>query len=128
MFNDAKEELERLEAALREDEQLQDTDVQPEEAEDILDDALLDALLEEDEKIADAAPEALYNSNYSNRRKNVKVYNADQTDVDLEELSREILEGNKEKGIAGLVVLAAVLSMGILSLAVFWLLRYGGLL
>lgn len=126
MFNDAKEELERLEAALRQAEQSEEDSAQADE--DILDDELLDALLDEDGRIADAAPEELYNSNYSNRRKNVRIYNSDSTDVDPEELSEEVLAEAGQKGITGLVVTAVVLTAGILGLAVYWLLRYGGVL
>lgn len=126
MFNDAKEELERLEAALRQAEQPEEDNAQTDE--DILDDELLDALLDEDGRIADAAPEELYNSNYSNRRKNVRIYNSDSTDVDPEELSEEVLAEAGQKGITGLVVTAVVLTAGILGLAVYWLLRYGGVL
>lgn len=127
MFNDAKEELERLEAALREAESQPETDSVQEE-EDILDDALLDTLLEEDSRIADGAPEEIYRSNYSNRRKQVRIYNSDKTDVTPEALSQEVLEGGKQKGITGLVVLALLLTAGILGLAVYWLLHYGGIL
>ncbi len=127
MFNDAKEELERLEEALWEAEPLSEED-RPQAEDDILDEALLDALLEEDVRIADGTPEEIYRSNYSNRRRNVRIYNSDKTDVTPEELSRQVLEGGKQKGVAGLVVLALLLAAGILALAVYWLLRYGGFL
>lgn len=127
MFNDAKEELERLEEALWETEPLSEED-RPQAEDGILDEALLDALLEEDVRIADGTPEEIYRSNYSNRRRNVRIYNSDKTDVTPEELSRQVLEGGKRKGVAGLVVLALLLAAGILALAVYWLLRYGGFL
>lgn len=128
MFNDAKKELERLEAALREEEPTQPLPKveAPEPQEDILDDALLDALLNEDSRIADGAPEEIYKSNYSNRRRRVRIYNSDKTDVKPEDLSRDVLEGGKQKGIAGLVALALALTAGIVVLAVYWLLRFGG--
>lgn len=124
MFNDAKEELERLAAALQE----QPEEPKPQQDEQILNEEQLDALLGEDSRIADAAPEVLYKNNYSNRRKQARIYNSDKTEVSAEDLSQQMLRADKQKGIVGLVVLALLLTAGIFGLAVYWLLRYGGML
>lgn len=98
MHEDTKQELERLERALLEEE----TVVIPR------DDALLDACEEQESE-------------------NVQIYNTDRTDTDLEEFSDAVMEG-ESKSLMGLVITAAVLTAAVAGVLIFWLIRYGGLI
>ncbi len=98
MHEDTKQELERLERALLEEE----TVVIPR------DDALLDACEEQESE-------------------NVQIYNTDRTDTDLEAFSDAVMEG-ESKSLMGLVITAAVLTAAVAGVLICWLIRYGGLI
>lgn len=53
------------------------------------------------------------------------VYNTDKADEDLKDYTQK-LEQPARKGIAGLVVTAALLTAGILGIVIWWLVRFGG--
>ena len=55
-----------------------------------------------------------------------KAYNADRTDEDPETYSRELLKPDRSE--RRLVVLAALLALGILLVALYWLIRLRGAL
>ena len=92
MFRDAQEELERLEQLL---------EAEDREEQDPVDEELSDSEEEEPEVFRN------YANNYGG-----KVYNADRTDVDLEDYSREVREP-KSQGVSWLVALVFLLFTGI---------------
>lgn len=58
--------------------------------------------------------------------KEVRVYNTDKTDEDLEEFSKTIMTEEK-KSLTGLAVTVIVLLAAILGVIAFWMARYRGL-
>ena len=98
MFQDNQEELARLEQALWEEDA---EDELPEEEE----------LYEDQEEFYQEAPPRRF-----------RAYNADDCDGDLEEYSDEVYKGRS--GVSGLVITALLLSVGILGVMVWFLLRY----
>ena len=106
MFRDAKEELQRLEQELLE--------VEAQETE------------EQQEPEWEEEPSEEEGESYVNFPENIRAYNTDHTDVDLEEFSRQVRE--PEKPIAGWVVLAFLLMTGIVCVLGYWVLRYLGVL
>lgn len=122
MFNDAKKELERLEAELLAEEE--SPEAPPEE----------DPLEAEDsEELPDGEAPVVY-SNYSNQygralrnyASGYRAYNTDRTDRDPEEFSEEILRPKKSRGILGPAVVALLL-LAAIAAVLFWALwRMGG--
>ncbi len=55
------------------------------------------------------------------------IYNADNTDEDLDDYAQQVQEP-KRKGVAGLVVTAVLLTAAILGVVIWWLIRFGGAL
>lgn len=55
-----------------------------------------------------------------------KAYNADSTDEDPETYSRALLQPTKSN--RGLILLAVLLALGIAAVAVYWLVRFLGVL
>lgn len=108
MFRDTKEELQRLEAELlaQEQEGRDEAEVFPEE---------------------DASAEPVYR-NFSNQYgfSSRKVYNADRTDADPEELGEDILYPTRRPS-ALLVLMACVLVLAALAVMLLWALKRGGL-
>lgn len=125
MFRDTKEELERLEAELLEEEAAEDISGEAEEApEALLDEEQLDALLQDTQKFGPAESAAIY-KNYSN---SYKAYNSDKTDEDPEALSDALLKPRRDPVVTGLTVLALVLLAAILGVLVWVLLIFRGIL
>lgn len=122
MWRDAEEELQRLEAELLAEEE-------PVEEEDLLEDALLDELLQ-DTRAENVGVYQNFSNDYGKKLRNYasgyKAYNSDKTDEDLECYSETVRE--PEKGITGLVITAIALTLGILAVLAWWLLRYRGVL
>lgn len=58
--------------------------------------------------------------------KPVRLRNTDAVDVDMDDYSTRVLE--REKSTIPLVITAALLTTGIVALAIWWLIRLGGLL
>ena len=100
MFRDRDEELNRLEAALQENEE-EEAFSEEEEYE------------EDDEEVSDLP--------------DFKAYNSDITDEDLEEFSESVYEGSKKSHLGLLAFMLAVLSIVLLALA-WCLMKYGGYL
>lgn len=98
MYEDAQQELERLEKALLEEE----TIVIPQD----------DALLETQKT--------------QKRKKSVKARNTDKTDTDMEKYAQAVME-NKTKGLLGWTITVFALAAAIVAVLIFWLLRYGGM-
>ena len=128
MFRDTKEELDRLEAELLEEETPEETEeltVDPEETEEeLLGEEELDALLSDDHKIGSAEGEDIY-KNYSN---GYRAYNSDKTELSPDELSEELTETRRDPVVVGLTILALVLVAAILGVLVWVLIAFRGLL
>lgn len=133
MFQDAKEELKRLEQQLLAEE---DEPVQEESTEDISSEELeeLKQLLESDsEKPMITEDDDFdivrnFDGQVRNFANNYKAYNSDKTDTDLERYSEEIRYPSQDRSESFLTVLALVLLAGILGILVWWLIRFKGLL
>ena len=111
MFRDTQEELERLNAELKAQ---QEADRQA-EAED-----MLDALLEDETQIGELE-DGVY-KNASNDYGNYQAYNADRTDVDPAELAAQLEEPEQEvPSLKGLKILAILLALGIVGVVAFWI-------
>lgn len=120
MFKDTQNELKRLEKELlweQEQEKLQKDDSL---------DALLrevDALLEEDTPVYQN-----YSNGYGAQQTRVipayRAYNSDKTDRDLQVYSDEVYEPQKEKGIVGLIVTAAIELAAIFVILAYWAVRF----
>lgn len=111
MFRDTQEELERLNAELKAQEE---ADRQA-EAED-----MLDALLEDETRIGDLEDSEYKNA--SNDYGNYQAYNADHTDIDPAELAAQLREPEQEvPRLRGLKILALLLTLGIVGIVVFWI-------
>ena len=133
MFQDAKEELKRLEQQLLAEE---DEPVQEESTEDISSEELeeLKQLLESDsEKPMITEDDDFdivrnFDGQVRNFANNYKAYNSDKTDTDLERYSEEVRYPSQDRSESFLTVLAVVLLAGILGILVWWLVRFKGLL
>ena len=114
MYKDAKEELQRLENALLEEEL---TQIPDEENED------LNLLMAETRRITglEDADDIVPDMEATRR-----IYNADRTDVDMKDYTEQILENTGS--LTGLSITAAVLAAGIVGVLLWWFLRYGGIL
>lgn len=125
MFRDKEEELRRLSAELRAEEEVQEA---PEQEEP-------DFSLDEDTDIADMAGGVYRNASNDygrglrNYASGYRAYNADKTEVDPQALSDEVLceDEEEEKSLTGLVITAFVLSAGVVGMLIYWLV-WGGLL
>ena len=114
MYKDAKEELQRLENALLEEEL---PEIPVEEGEE------LDSLLAETRRITGLVdPEDVTPDMGATRR----IYNADRTDVDIKDYTEQVMENTGS--LTGLSITAAVLAAGIIGVLLWWFLRYGGIL
>ena len=133
MFQDAKEELKRLEQQLLAEE---DEPVQEESTEDISSEELeeLKQLLESDSEEPmiteddDFDTVRNFDGQVRNFANNYKAYNSDKTDTDLESYSEEVRYPSKDRSESFLTVLALVRLAGILGILVWWLVRFKGLL
>ncbi len=123
MFRDAKAALERLEAELLQDDDANDIcyEALPDE---LLDEAVLDSLLEDTQRIGNAENAALY-KNYSN---GYTAYNADRTDETPDDLSDALLNPRRDRVITALSILALILLSGILGVLIWILLLFRGVL
>ena len=101
MFNDRKQELERLSEELWEDSQEALTDEEATEDEDLLSEETLNQLLD------------------------IDVHNSDRSDIDLQELSEEVLRPEKRRW-TGLILTVALTTAAILVILLWWVLRHYG--
>ncbi|MBQ4641517.1 MAG: hypothetical protein IJB47_02765 [Oscillospiraceae bacterium] len=111
MYQDAKEELKRLEDALLEEE--------------LLEEALAEEEFLEDEELSQE-PEASLEETRRITQLPKGFYNTDHTDVELEEYAQQVQEDTR--GLTGLTVTAILLAAGIVGILIWWVLRYGGML
>lgn len=109
MFRDTKEELERLEQLLREEETEEGQEVPQEEEEDYS-----QFLQEDGEEPQGPVVYQNFSNGYGSQLRNYatgyKAYNADKTDIDPEQLSREVLEGKSSSGIWLVAVVLALMA------------------
>ena len=99
MFNDRQKALEALEAELLMEEEIQETQQDPEPAQPIY-------------------------RNYSNNYGQVEAYNRDVAAENLEDYVEEVHSGKESSGVKGLVALALALVAGIFVMLAFWAVRY----
>ena len=129
MFRDRKEELERLQEQLLEEDPEELEEEYEDEDEEYLD-AEVDDLLAANDQGENPQTYNNYSNDYGRQLRNFasgyKAYNTDRTDEDLEEYSQQVLEPPKEKGITGLLVLAMLLLLGIAAVLGWLLLRIKG--
>lgn len=121
MFKDKKEELRRLEEELLLEEEKEAEEARLEEE---LEEA--DALLEDESDYGEESEETYYN--YSNRYGNVRAYNNDHTDEDLDAYSDDVYHSGDRKSIGCLSVLAVTLLVAIALVLGWCYLRFKGIL
>ena len=129
MFKDAERELRRLEAELlaqEEEEYYDEEDYEDEYDEDdgLLSEETLDELLDDAPAIGSAYRN---HANGYGQAKAVPVYNSDRLDRDPDDISREVLNTPRARGVTGLAVLAILLALGILGVVIWWAGQYWGL-
>lgn len=132
MFKDTDKELQRLEAELLAEEEVQQPQAVPEEEpdEELLSEEELDALLADTGPAKGRVVYQNFSNGYGRELRNYasgyNAYNSDTCDEDLDSYSEEVRQ--EPKKYTALVVLACLLAAGIVGILLWWLLRYGGLL
>lgn len=121
MFRDKKEELRRLEAELLLEAQAEEEDTR---LEDELEEA--EALLDDPCDYGEESEETYYN--YSNRYGEVKAYNSDRTDEDMDDFSDRVYAPQRDRKIGRLAALAVCLLAGIVVMLGWCVLRMKGIL
>lgn len=133
MFKDAQKELKRLEELLEEEEE----EGSEEEPEEEFDEAFFGEYEDEPQNDDDAFDEEeweqihatlVFRSGAEKFRQQLaaqqagsRAYNSDRTDLDPEDLEEELSGG---KSLTGLVVLTVLLTLGIVGMVIWFLLRY----
>lgn len=106
MFQDTKQELERLQAQLLEEEE----QTAPEQDEDFLDEEIFDKILSDTDQGEACGVYQNYSNNYGRNLRNYasgyKAYNTDKTEISPQQMSQEILQPRKTVGPWLWVVLA----------------------
>ena len=110
MFRDKEEALSRLE------EELLEEDSVPEETPE-----------EEPDFLEEPSGDTNEYKNFANDYGSVKIYNADSSDLDLEEFSEEVYEPTMPKR-TNLLLIAFLLLVGIFLVLGWWVIRYLGVL
>ena len=126
MFKDAQKELKRLEELLEEelpeeefdefDGEYQDEEPEPEEEDDF-----------DQEEWEQLRSTLVFRSGAEKFRQQLaeaEVYNSDRTDGEPADLDEE--ESSEEKPLTGLVILAVLLTLGVVGMVIWFLLRYMG--
>lgn len=124
MFKDTEAELQRLEAELLAQEE-------PEQQKENFCDEEYDSdeptmiFRESDDDLIDEIRQVLNGYDTPSQRP-VKAYNADRTEEDLEEYSRQVWEDDRKKDRTGawLVAVAVILTISIVALVGYWMVRY----
>lgn len=123
MFRDQNEELRRLE------EQLLAEEDEEEAEEEYLDEETLDTLLEDPQSGDAPCVYQNFSNDYGKNLRNYatgyKAYNTDRTDVDPDEISREVLR--PKRGGAWVVILLLLTALAVLAIALLYK-KMGGLL
>ena len=133
MFKDAQKELKRLEELLEEEEE----EGSEEEPEEEFDEAFFGEYEDEPQNDDDEFDEEeweqihatlVFRSGAEKFRQQLaaqqagsRAYNSDRTDLDPEDLEEELSGG---KSLTGLVVLTVLLTLGIVGMVIWFLLRY----
>ena len=123
MFNDRQQELERLSEELWEEteEEYEEYDEDVEEEFDEYDDEDFDDYDEDDAYLDEDYDDAEYPEAV-----NVRAYNADHTDTDLDEFSDEVYYAPKSR-LTGLLIAGGILIMGVFLALVYLVLRHYGI-
>ena len=139
MFKDTDEALARLEAELLREEE--EPEVLPEEYEEEYDDEFEDAFEEEEglppeyayEDTRPADGPVIYQNFSNNYGKNLRnyasgyrAYNSDISDEDLDSYSEDVLQTEPEKSNTPLILIACLLSLGIVAVLLIWLFLFRG--
>lgn len=126
MFKDTDQELRRLEEAL-----LEEAPVDEQTDEELLEEETLDQLLADTGPAEGRVVYQNFSNDYGTQLRNYangyKAYNTDTCDQDLESYSEAVREDQRRSN-GGLVLLACLLTAGIIAVIIWWLVRYGGLL
>ena len=132
MFKDAQKELKRLEELLEEEEE----EGSEEEPEEEFDEAFFGEYEDEpqnDDEFDEEEWEQIhatlvfrsgaekFRQQLAAQQAGSRAYNSDQTDLDPEDLEEELSGG---KSLTGLVVLTVLLTLGIVGMVIWFLLRY----
>ena len=129
MFRDRDEELARLQAQLLEETE-QENQILPEEDE-FLQEEVFDEILADTDRVEDCGVYQNFSNDYGKGLRNYasgyKAYNADKADVDLDDLSEELLNHREKSGSWAWVVLALLL-ISVVGVIVWIFLVLGGLL
>ena len=127
MFQDAKEELKRLEAELLAEEMPEDNGQEAFLSEETVEELLEDSRVAEGGAVYSNYSNA-YGKNLRNYASGYKAYNADKTDQDLESYSEAVREPKRSGGTAVLVALALLLTAAVVGVLLWWLVRFGGVI
>lgn len=129
MFRDTKEELDRLQEQLLEEEDDLPEEDEDEEDGDFPDEEEPEDLLEGDEAIPDAPVYRNFSNDYGRGLRNFasgyRAYNGDKTDTDLDEYSEAVYSGKKRSPGCCAVVLTLLVAAAA-AVAVWWYLQGGG--
>ena len=121
MFKDKKEELERLQSALLEEEEDLPDEVDEEWEESAQDWEAADTDDWEEDAPADMDATQVYpdlSDSYE------RIYNNDTADTDLEDYSQQIYSGRKRQSNLGLCAIALCLIAAILGVLAWWIIRF----
>lgn len=133
MFKDAQKELKRLEELLEEEEEELSEEESDEESEEEFDgeyeEEPQDDVDEFDEEEWEQIRSTLvfrsgaekFRQQLAAQQAGSRAYNSDRTDLDPEDLEEELSGG---KSLTGLVVLTVLLTLGIVGMVIWFLLRY----
>lgn len=120
MFKDKKEELSRLEAELLLEAEAEEEDARLEE--ELEED---EALLDDENDYGQETNETYFN--YSNRYGQIKAYNNDTADGDLDAYSNAVYEG-KKKGVGCITLLTMLLLVAVVLALGWYVLRFKGII
>lgn len=128
MFKDTEEALRRFEAELLAQEQEEEQEENPAEEtiDDLLSDEELNLLLQDTQVIGSAVRYQNHANGFTQPQKAPHIYNSDNVEQDPEVLSDQLLEEKRSGGTGGLVALACVLTLGIVGILIWWLIRFWG--
>ena len=129
MFKDTEEALRRFEAELlaqeQEDEWEEEAPVE-QSIDDLLSDEELNLLLQDTQVIGSAVKYQNYANRSTQPQKVPHIYNSDNVEQNPKELSDQLLEEKRSGGTGALVALACLLSLGIVGILLWWLIRFWG--
>ena len=133
MFKDAQKELKRLEELLEEEEEELSEEESDEESEEEFDGEYEEEPQDDVDEVDEEEWEQIhatlvfrsgaekFRQQLAAQQAGSRAYNSDRTDLDPEDLEEELSGG---KSLTGLVVLTVLLTLGIVGMVIWFLLRY----